>query len=167
MSFGSPPSLEYFLFLLILVLIHTAIHVRTCCTSCTALEPCIYKYVHRKAAHNNSHSLSSSVLSHETITRKANRNIQAARLTKIVKIAGFREDPGARLLLNAPCCPAGLRACLTAMADGASRDALLNSDMGTPPHIHRAHRDEIDAVSSILPPRAYFCVQMTKMSSTM
>lgn len=45
-------------FSLILVLIHTVIHVRTCCTSCTALEPCIYKYVHRIAAHINDHSLS-------------------------------------------------------------------------------------------------------------
>lgn len=101
------------------------------------------QYVHRGAAHNN-HSLASSF--HETVTRK---RTEIPRLTGTPKIAGFREDPGARLLLNAPCWHQHQ------VRTGQQR-CVIKPDMGTPPHIHRAHCDEIDAVSSILPPRAYF-----------
>lgn len=105
---------------------HAAMVAHAACTLpyCTALEPSICSTC--VAAHIIYGLPSSFYLEYETITRKAT---EIPRLPGPPKIAGFREEPGARLLLNAPTLLASWP-CLTAMAGRPARDALLNSDLG-------------------------------------
>lgn len=86
-----------------LILIHTAIHVRTCYLGIL--------YVQRWSFASTAFPPPSAKQLPESVVPEIHR------LTGTPKIAGFREEPGAKLLLNAPC---WLLACPTPSADGAA-----------------------------------------------
>lgn len=101
----SPPSYLH------LILIHTAIHAPgNAHAVCTALHCTGALYVHRSP---HQPQPSSPLLRRIRLPESEQR----CSACKVTQIAGFREEPGARLLLNAR---GWLVALLTASADGAA-----------------------------------------------
>lgn len=139
----SPPSYLH------LILIHTAIHAIGNAVYCTALH---WSPVSSGRASQPTSATAFPPPSTHQITR------ERAEMLSLQGHPNCRIQRGAGRKIASQCTWLARRLPNSICGRG-SRDALLNPDMGTPPLIHRAHRHEIDASSSILPPRAYFSGQ--------